>query len=183
MRRQLFAALATLPVLALGLAACGGDGKGASTSPTAKQTDELSAMRNFAKCMRDNGINMADPQQGSGGGMVTKVEGKKGDDNPGKMKAAEAKCKHLMPDGGKPPKLSPEEVTKMRAFAKCMRQHGINMPDPGEDGRIEHKVESKGGAGAPKEESIGENPESPKFKAADKACGHLRPERPGQKGN
>ncbi|GAA2614567.1 hypothetical protein SMC26_24340 [Actinomadura fulvescens] len=186
MRRQTLAALAMVPMLALCLPACGGDGGGgANALPSSKKTDELTAMRAFAKCMRDNGINMSDPQTDGSGGVMTKVEGgsKEKGDSPDKMKAAEAKCRHLQPDGGKPPKRNPEEIAKMRAFAKCMRERGIDMPDPDDNGRIERKVENKGKGGGPKEESIGANPESPKFQAAEKACGHLQPKRPDEKGN
>ncbi|MEU5876308.1 hypothetical protein [Spirillospora sp. NPDC047279] len=187
MRRRTFATMSLIPALALTLtlSACGGGGSGSGASPTAKKTDELTAMRAFAKCMRANGVNMSDPEPQGDGGMLTKVEGgaKKGE-SPKKMEAAQAKCRHLMPNGGKPPKLSPEQVAKMRAFAKCMRENGIDMPDPSDDGLIQHKVENKPGAPGAKKESIGQDPDSPKFKAAHKACGHLEPARPGQeKGN
>ncbi|MFG1997657.1 hypothetical protein ACGFNU_00750 [Spirillospora sp. NPDC048911] len=183
MRRQTLAALAMVPMLALCLPACGGNGGTANAQPSSKKTDQLSAMRAFAKCMRDNGIDMPDPQTDGSGGIKVEVRAEKAGkgDGPEKMKAAEAKCRHLQPNGGKPPKLSREEVAKMRAFAKCMREHGIEMPDPDDSGMIQHKVESKGGR-APQKESIGENPESQKFKAADKACAHLRPMR-DEKGN
>jgi hypothetical protein len=46
------------------------------------------------------------------------------------------------------------------AFARCMRQHGINMPDPQPDGRVD---------------TSGVNPDDPKFKAAERACPGFRP--------
>jgi hypothetical protein len=56
----------------------------------------------------------------------------------------------------KPP--SAEELDKMRQQAKCMREHGIDMPDPDPTG--------KGGV------SLGGPADDPaKFEAAAKACG------------
>jgi hypothetical protein len=50
------------------------------------------------------------------------------------------------------------------AFARCMRQHGINVPDPGASGGIE----VKGSPGSV-------NPDSPQFKAAERACQQYEP--------
>ena len=48
------------------------------------------------------------------------------------------------------------------AFARCMRQHGINMPDPKPDGRVDMR-------------GIGVDSDDPKFKAAERACPGFRP--------
>jgi hypothetical protein len=52
----------------------------------------------------------------------------------------------------------------MLAFARCMRQHGINIPDP------------KPGGGIGVDGDAGVNPGSPKFKAAWRACGQYEPQ-------
>jgi hypothetical protein len=184
MRRQSFAVLALVPALALGLGACGKDGKGATGSATAKAASDADKMRQFAKCMRDNGINMPDPQVDSKGNVSMKIEGPKAgaggnpDQLDGKMKAAEAKCKHLQPNGGKPKKLNPEELAKMRALAKCMREHGVNMPDPDPNGGGIVTQRKAGGKGEKNEigDGGGVNPEGSTFKAADKACAKYRPD-------
>jgi hypothetical protein len=49
------------------------------------------------------------------------------------------------------------------AYARCVRQHGINIPDP------------KPGEGIGVDGSKGVNPEDPKFKAADQACQQYAP--------
>jgi hypothetical protein len=170
MRRQRLVLLALLPVLILGLAACGGIGKG-NGAPQSKKTDEITAMRNFAKCMRANGVNMSDPVQ-EGGGSGVQLQGDKGD-GPEKMKAAEAKCRHLQPNGGNPPKQSPEQIAAARKHSKCMREHGINMPDPDDQGRVTVKMTAKPGSSG--KVSVGGDPNSQKFKDADKACRHLAP--------
>ncbi|WP_103336684.1 hypothetical protein [Amycolatopsis sp. CA-126428] len=114
-------------------------------------------MRDFAKCMREHGVDMPDPKPaGDGGGMAITLGGKDGDT--AKLDGAQNACKHLMPNGGemKPP--SAEELDKMRKDAKCMRDHGVDMPDPDPSG--------KGGLRAGK---VGDDPK--KFEEAAKACG------------
>jgi outer membrane murein-binding lipoprotein Lpp len=134
---------------------------GPSSSAPAEAADNKSdddKMREFAKCMRDHGIDMPDPKpSGDGGGMAITLGGGEGVDRT-KIDAAQNACKHLMPNGGemKPP--SPEELDKMRKDAKCMRDHGIDMPDPDPTGK-----------GATRMGSPGEDPS--KFEAAAKACG------------
>jgi hypothetical protein len=59
-------------------------------------------------------------------------------------------------------------VQRVRAealeFAQCVRAHDVpNFPDPGRDGRI------------PDPATLGINQGSPKFEAANKACGKYRP--------
>jgi hypothetical protein len=62
----------------------------------------------------------------------------------------------------------------MRAMAKCMREHGVDMPDPDENGRVTIRRKATDGSGM--------NPDSPTFKAADKACRKYAPGRVGQQG-
>ncbi|RSD19247.1 hypothetical protein [Amycolatopsis eburnea] len=156
---------------ALLLAGCGGQGddgsKVASIStppktggPTAADNSGKSdedKMREFAKCMREHGVDMPDPKPaGDGGGMAITLGGDGADVS--KIEAAQKACKHLMPNGGemKPP--SAEELDKMRKDAKCMRDHGIDMPDPDPSGKGTMRV------GGP-----GDDPK--KFEEAAKACG------------
>jgi hypothetical protein len=131
-----------------------------SGGPTAADTSGKSdedKMRDFAKCMREHGVDMPDPKPaGDGGGMAITLGGDEKDRS--KLDAAQNACKHLMPNGGemKPP--SAEELDKMRKQAKCMREHGIDMPDPDPSGK-----------GATRMGGPGDDPK--KFEAAAKACG------------
>ena len=129
----------------------------ASADNSSGKTDE-DKMREFAKCMREHGIDMPDPTSGPNGERAGIAIGGDGADQ-GKMDTAQKACKQFMPNGGemKPP--SAEELDKMRQQAKCMREHGIDMPDPDPTG--------KGGAvslGSPGDDQT-------KFEAAAKACG------------
>jgi hypothetical protein len=106
--------------------------------------------------MREHGVDMPDPKSdGNHGGVAIQL----GDGVDGsKLDAAQSACKHLMPNGGemKPP--SAEDLDKMRKDAKCMRDHGIDMPDP-----------DPAGKGATRIGGVGEDPK--KFEEAAKACG------------
>jgi hypothetical protein len=174
MRRQRRAALAAavIPLLALGLAGCGTDDGNSAKSKPDSRAEEQERARQFAKCMRANGIDMPDPEVGEDGGIKIRMGGpgdktpRKGTSDEGPMKAAMEKCRKYMPNGGEPVKLSPQEQEQQRRFAKCMREHGVDMPDPGADGRvtIRHRPGSK---------SV--DPDSEEFKEAEKACEPLRP--------
>jgi hypothetical protein len=155
---------------ALALSACGGSGDGSAGGAGSNEDKAFDGALKFAKCMRDHGIDMPDPQRGNGGGIMLgrlKSSGASGPEKGAgpkdpKFQAAQKDCgKFLQGGGGKAP--SPAEQAKQRdafvAYARCMRGKGITMPDP--------KVSANGiqmrlGPGA--------NPDSPKFKAADAAC-------------
>jgi hypothetical protein len=156
--------------LLLGLAACGGKAKNngiasvsggktpssATPSPTSSMSlqDQLLA---YAKCMRAHGVNMPDPQVN--GGRVT--FGMQAGQDQAKVSAAQQACKQYAPNGGQPPSMSPEQVEQARKYAACMRQHGVDFPDPQPDGGF--KVTNI-------------NPNDPKFKAASQACESVAPQ-------
>jgi pyruvate/2-oxoglutarate dehydrogenase complex dihydrolipoamide acyltransferase (E2) component len=102
----------------------------AAKKPKSKK-DMDAAMLAHARCMRKNGIDVPDPKPGQGE-RITIKEG--ADDT--KLKAAMKACEGIMEDAGVKP--SKEELDKQfglaLAFAKCMREHGIDMPDPQRDG-------------------------------------------------
>jgi len=70
---------------------------------------------------------------------------------------------------------------QMRAFAQCMRDHGIEMKDPeivkDENGGTKTKVEiGPGPSGAPKGSGGGPAPGDEKFKKSEEECRHLMPQ-------
>jgi hypothetical protein len=149
------------------VAGCGSDPETpASSNQGRKGLDAASkkAMLQFAQCMRDHGVNMPDPQFSEGGARVTMREEKGAD--PAKQRAAEQACQKYQ-DQVKPPPISADQEKKMKEAAlknaQCMRDHGIDMPDPqfGEGGRIQQRI---GGPGS------NLDPTSPKFQNAMKAC-------------
>ncbi|WP_327007835.1 hypothetical protein OHA72_11485 [Dactylosporangium sp. NBC_01737] len=128
MKRILFTAAAA--VLLLLPAACSsstgpsvataGGGATVSASPSA---DKAEANRRFAKCMREHGVEVPDP--GPDGELQMS-----GTIDRGKATEAMSACQQLLPNGGTLSNLSPEQLEQARAFAKCMREHGVDMPDP-----------------------------------------------------
>ncbi|MFG1703147.1 hypothetical protein ACFLIM_08135 [Nonomuraea sp. M3C6] len=155
--------------LTLALAACGGaaakdDGvvsaSGATTSakPTASPSATMDAQEaglKFAQCMREHGIDMPDP---TGGRIELKIP--PGTDQ-NKVEKAHKACQPIMDSVVRdqtPP--SQQDFDQMVKFAQCMRQHGVDMPDPkpGEGLRIQMRGGSK-----------------EKLEAAQQACEQYQP--------
>ena len=85
--------------------------------------------------------------------------------NQAKLRVAEKACASIR-ERVKPPEISDAQKEEFKKAAlehsKCMREQGIDFPDPvfDEDGGAQIQI----GRGS------GINPESAKFKAAEKAC-------------
>jgi hypothetical protein len=145
-----------------------------SASPSAP-TDPQEAFLAFAECMREHGIDMPDPQVSEEGGRFSvgfSAGGPGGErDNEAFQEANEA-CRPLLEnaigEGGRP-EISPEDEEAMLDFAQCMREHGIDMPDPGENGMAFQ-------LGDPDDESFDQDA----FEAAQEACQDLLPGRLGE---
>ena len=172
---------AVVVLAALALAACGGSagadkevatagsgksgGSGKSTATTVAKKDRQQSALEFARCMREHGVDMADPQVGEDG--LVKVGPAEGA-TPGKAieidEEADRACRHLLGTGlqdGANVQIDPKEQERALQFARCMREHGVDMPDPRfEGGGIGFQI---GGAG-------GIDPSSPTFKEAQEAC-------------
>jgi hypothetical protein len=172
--RRTLVALGLGLMLGLGAAACGGspDSGGVATlggdgagdqqtggSGTARKDPQEAALE-FAKCMREHGVDMPDPEVDSQGRIRVTVRAGRGQADPKKLNEAQQACGHLMGGGGDGPgKLDPKAQDAMLAFARCMREHGIDMPDPTGNGLL---FNSKRGP----------DPSSSKFKEAERACDH-----------
>src|SRR3954451_11857709 len=112
---------------ALTLAACGGS---APTSAADQQAKQERAQLQFARCMRSHGVKVPDPKIGRGGAGNFKIGGP--GISPQVMKRADAACRRYLEAAA--PKLSAAQRAEMRdqavKFARCMRQHGVDLPDP-----------------------------------------------------
>jgi hypothetical protein len=152
--------IAAALVCGLALTACGAEEPATEGD---RRTEAREAMLAFAKCMRDQGIDMPDPT--FDGGRVTQ-RGPEERVPPEKMRKADEACrKHR--EEIEPPELSPEQQEEMKeaalAHAQCMREQGLeNFPDPtfDEDGGAQIRI----GPGT------GLDPDDPKFQAAERAC-------------
>ncbi len=116
--------------------ACGGGGGGdgvaslsdGNTPSSGRQEpaqSDVDQMREYTKCMREQGIDMPDPEVEDGGVSMSIKDGDKE-----KVDKADKVCKKLLPNGGEPPKPSAEDLDAMRDEAKCLREHGLDVPDP-----------------------------------------------------
>jgi hypothetical protein len=159
-----------------------------SASPDASPSASLdpeAAMDAFAQCMRDHGVDIQISSAGgeAGKGPTTATSSArpisgtdKGEDA---FTAASKGCAPLLPKGGvngpggQP---DPEMEQKLLDFSRCMREHGVDMPDP----QFEN-----GGAnviiGGPDGPDI--DPSSQAFKDAQKACESLLPGKLGTTGD
>jgi hypothetical protein len=140
--------LLTIPLAAasLALAACGGGDDSSAASPEDARAEFREAALAFAQCMREHGVDMPDPEPGSGG--IQLMAGP--DADRATMDRAQKACqKHL--DKARPPELSDEQESELRERAleqaRCMREHGIDVPDPtfGEDGRVQMRMPESAG--------------------------------------
>jgi hypothetical protein len=180
-RRLYLAGLAGVLALALGVAACTGGGKArgvaslgsagkaaATASAGGGQHDRQQAL-SWARCMRQHGINLPDPK--FSGDNISQRLPTRAEQNSAKFKAAEQACKQYLPNGGRPTPPTAQERQQALAFARCMRQHGINMPDPqitanGIDQPLPRRMDR----------------DDPRLTAAEQAChqyGSLSPAKPG----
>jgi hypothetical protein len=163
---------ALLTTCALALAACGADP--ATGGKSGDNADDMQdAALKYARCMREHDVDMPDPRAGQHGIRLSPPEGV----SPSTMRTADAACRKYL-EAVKPPAMSEEQQKQFRtaalANARCMREHGIDFPDPtfGPDGGAQIKI--KRGSGI--------DPESAKFKAAQKACESTLPKPPGGEG-
>jgi hypothetical protein len=164
--------LATLGAIAaaLILAACGGSAASSPRSSAATAADNALA---FSKCMREHGVKDFPNPEISGGRVSLRVKsgGPGGIEvSPQTMQAAQNACKHFQP--AEQANLSPQEKVAheeaVQKFAKCMREHGIEVHASTSGGGVQIQIHR--GAG-----SAGPNPESPAFQDAQKACQGLLP--------
>jgi hypothetical protein len=167
------------------LAACGGGAAGAprvasvgdsgtttttaATSSDANKADAESAMLDFAKCMREHGVDMPDPQfNDQGQGVFT--AGKAGGDtaiDKSRLDEAQKACQSYLDEVQQnAPPMDParveEEKQKLLDFAQCMRDHGIDFPDP--------QISTDGGGIQVQMGGPGLDGDSPAFKEANDAC-------------
>jgi len=146
--KLLASTLAASALLLSGAVACSADKPNASPKASAG-SDHDQALK-FAQCMRAKGVDMPDP--GADGGIGTGIApgagtgtGAPAPDGStpveaislGADSAAMDACRKFLPNGGEVKGITPAQRQEELKFAKCMRAHGIDMPDPNADGAIQ----------------------------------------------
>ncbi|MFJ9448036.1 hypothetical protein ACIRRH_40350 [Kitasatospora sp. NPDC101235] len=161
---QALGSIAAVGVLLLtGTAGCssGPDADGGSESGGG---DRAQAMK-FAQCMREQGVDMADPPTGEIGGgpgparpSGPHANNSPSEPDPGAGGGAFDKCRTFLPNGGMPRPLSAADLAQRVKFAQCMRSRGIDYPDPSVDGQAD---------GVPVDPT---DPQATKLDEASRAC-------------
>jgi hypothetical protein len=145
-----------------GVATAGGSGGQASTTTAPKANQEQQALR-FTKCMREQGVNMADPTVDASGNV--RLRPPMGSDEPSQAKLQKARdaCQQYLQ--GLQQDVMGQDQTKFRdsllKYARCMRKNGYDLPDP----NFSNQGASGGG---PFGDAIDQN--DPAFKKADAVC-------------
>jgi hypothetical protein len=148
-----------LAALSLGLAACGGDDPEPAAASDQEQVRDAAVK--FSQCMRENGVeNFPDP--GANGELAIRVGPKSGID-PDEMEAASKACDQYRKDLR--PEMSEEQQAEFKeralAHSRCMRERGIDFPDPQfSGGKVTMKIDKRSGI----------DPEDPDFQAAEEEC-------------
>jgi hypothetical protein len=150
----------------IAVAGCGGSS--ANDGPAGQQDD--SKQLAFAQCLRKAGIDAPDPTTGPGGRVSQRIRVPRGIS---KQRVGQITADCARKTGGGPKPMSKEDQAKFRdaalKFARCMRAHGVNVPDPQPgDGGI---VIQKSSAGS----STNIDPNSPAFQRAQRACATYLP--------
>lgn len=142
-----------------------------TTDTTTPEVDPEDAYALYAACMRENGIDLPDPEvaEGGGDGGVIQISagGTDGIDADGsEFIVAEKECQPLLEaafgDMEVDPEVMAEQREAMLAFAACMRDEGIDMPDPNFDDN--GSIVITGGA---------TEVDNEQFSAANEKCGEL----------
>jgi hypothetical protein len=132
---------------------------GATPSRAARAETYADRMLQWARCMREHGVEMADPDP-DGSVQLADPRSKV---KPAVQKAVEA-CQPLHPPAEMMPlpTLPPEQIDAARRYARCMREHGVpEFPDPDEGGLFTRDMD-------PSVDQAG-----PTFQAAFRACGSI----------
>jgi hypothetical protein len=143
------------------------DPDAAASAPPAEEVDGEEAILAFVGCLRDNGIDIPDPQFGAEGSRFANAAAFAridfmSSDFLDAMESCQGFLEALQPDID--PAQQAEQNEQLLLFAECMRREGVDFPDPdpirgltigsmrGEDG------------------GLAIDPFSPEFQAASSTC-------------
>jgi hypothetical protein len=108
------------------------DSTAASTDSSTAEENYQQAMLDYAQCMREQGVDMPDPQFSDGGASIDVFpgEGEPTAQEQNEIEAADSACSPILEEAeADMPAPSPEEEAEARewalAFSQCMRDHGV----------------------------------------------------------
>jgi hypothetical protein len=187
------AALVLVAGMALAASACGGDSaegtqvaslggsstQSETTTTGASSDDPQEILLEYTECMRDEGIDLPDPDFSGGarGGFRIQLGPNGMDPDDPEFQAARKKCEPILANLRQ--QFDPEEQEERQEaaleFAKCMREHGIDIPDPDFSGGGAPGRRAEGGPFG----DSGVDPDDPDFRAAQEECDDVFGDRGG----
>lgn len=127
---------ATATTLLVAVAACSpedgerelptADGSGPAAESADPGARSEAQLLEYDECMREHGVDM--PEEGAAPSEDLDIDEET-------LMAAMESCEDLMPGGSL--ELDEGTVEELRLWAECMREEGIDMPDPGPDGALD----------------------------------------------
>jgi hypothetical protein len=115
--------------------ASGGGSGGGSGDGAASDQEAQDAMLEYAECMREQGVEMDDPDVSGEGGLVFGPEPGASQADQEEFAAADAVCGEILAEVAEDaPQIDPEQQAELQdqlvAVSECMREKGHDMPDP-----------------------------------------------------
>jgi hypothetical protein len=119
-------------VLLCALTACGNGGGSSGTQQTGSPSGETQSdvLLQYAQCMRENGVQVPDPEPGDAGSLYAGV-----DKNSPAFQSANKVCGPILQGVAEDRKNNngkdaQQQQGKLLTLAQCLRDHGVNVPDP-----------------------------------------------------
>ncbi|HZM84803.1 MAG TPA: hypothetical protein VFC19_54470 [Candidatus Limnocylindrales bacterium] len=135
-----------------GVASAGGTPSARPSAGNAAGLSQADKALKWAQCMREQGIDVPDPEPGTGNFQLGFGPGT----DQTKVQAAMQACREYQPFGEGGQAGNPQVMERQRKFAQCMRDNGVpSFPDPQPGGMIRI------------DESTGQDPD---FPAAQEKC-------------
>jgi hypothetical protein len=149
-----------------------GGGSGSTTTvPSSGGAGQASGLA-YSQCMRSHGVTDFPDPNSSGGISISPGSGV--NPNSPQYAAATKACQSKAPGGGTPAQQQQDYEAELK-YASCMQARGIDVPDPHAPGSSGGGPTSQSNSGSNANSSGANNPNSPQFIAANKACQHYLP--------
>jgi hypothetical protein len=147
-------------LIAFAAGACNVNSAEGSSPTGGASASAAGSYQHFAACMREHGQDVPDADVNSGTVAITPPAAA----NRSAWDAAMSACRQFLPGGGDAAAVSPQELEGLRAYAVCMREHGVELTDP--DPNTGKSQFAGRFANVGKDQILND----PTYKAADAAC-------------
>jgi hypothetical protein len=122
-----FGAVAAAVLVVMG-ACAGSEANRTAGGAQQQRLDEEAQALAFAECMRDNGIDMADPAPGQEG-LREALHAAQGNYDRATLEEANAECRDLLPQRAHAGGHDAARQEALLDMAECLRDQGVEVPD------------------------------------------------------